>query len=118
MGNLLAITVQAANIHDTVGGITVYDKALRSYPSITGVSGDMGYRKTFAAHVAKTGRSCDITERINPKEWKITPKRWVVERTFGWASHSRRLSKDYEINENSEESWFIISHCHSILRRY
>lgn len=118
MGNLIAVTVHAANIHDTVGGVAVYDKAIKAYPSIEGVSGDMGYRGTFVDHVAQTGRKCDITERIKPKEWKITPKRWVVERTFAWASHSRRLSKDYEISDISEIAWFTISHCHSILRRY
>ena len=118
MGNLLAITVHAANIHDTVGGTDVYDKAIEAYPSIQGVCGDMGYRKTFANHVAATGRTCDITEKIKPKEWKITPKRWIVERTFAWASHSRRLSKDYEINASSEAAWFTISHCHTILKRF
>jgi len=117
-GNLLAINVHAANIHDTVGGKQVYDKAIALYPSIKGISADMGYRKTFAEHVVSTGRKCDITEKIKPKEWKITPKRWVVERTFGWASHSRRLSKDFEITTKSEESWFLISHCHTLLKRY
>jgi putative transposase len=24
------------------------------------------------------------------------PRRWVVERTFAWISHNRRMSKDYE----------------------
>lgn len=118
MGNLLAVTVHAANIHDTVGGGAVFDKAVMLYPTIQGVSADMGYRGTFVNHVAHTGKHCDITERIKPKEWKITPKRWVVERTFAWASHSRRLAKDFEINTSSEVAWFTISHCHSILRRY
>jgi putative transposase len=26
----------------------------------------------------------------------ILPKRWIVERTFGWFGKYRRLSKDYE----------------------
>lgn len=33
----------------------------------------------------------------------ILPRRWVVERSFAWLSHSRRLSKDYErLCETSE----------------
>ena len=33
----------------------------------------------------------------------ILPKRWIVERTFGWLSKFRRLAKDYEFRtENSE----------------
>jgi transposase len=118
MGNLLAVTVHAANIHDTVGGVDVYDKATELYPSIQGICGDMGYRGTFVNHVRETGRTCDITERIKPKEWTITPKRWIVERSFAWASHSRRLSKDYEINVTSEVAWLTISHCHTILKRF
>ena len=112
------MVVHAANIHDTIGGATVFDKALKIYPSIEGVSGDMGYRGTFVNHVAETGRTCDITERIKPLKWLITPFRWVVERTFGWSSHSRRLAKDYEVNTDSEESWFTISFCHTSLRRF
>ena len=62
MGNLLAVLVHAANVHDTVGGAGVYDKAIEAYPFIDGVSGDMGYRGTLADHVADTDRRCDITE--------------------------------------------------------
>ena len=29
------------------------------------------------------------------KGFVLLPKRWVVERTFGWFNHWRRLSKDY-----------------------
>jgi len=33
----------------------------------------------------------------------ILPRRWVVERTFGWLGRSRRLSKEYEqLTETSE----------------
>jgi putative transposase len=118
MGNLLAVIVHAANIHDTKGGVQVFDETIARYPSIKAVSGDMGYRGTFHDYVVNAGYKCDITERIKPKVWAVTPKRWVVERSFGWASHSRRLSKDYEITTSSEIAWFTISHCHTILRRY
>jgi len=30
-------------------------------------------------------------------EFMVLPRRWVVERTFGWLGRYRRLSKDYEL---------------------
>ncbi|MBW4639414.1 MAG: transposase [Gloeocapsa sp. UFS-A4-WI-NPMV-4B04] len=29
--------------------------------------------------------------------WTLLPKRWVVERTFGWLTWCRQLNKDYEL---------------------
>jgi putative transposase len=31
-----------------------------------------------------------------PPLFKVLPKRWVIERTFGWLSNYRRLNRDYE----------------------
>jgi len=37
------------------------------------------------------------------KGFQVLPRRWVVERTFGWLGRYRRLSKDYEgLTETSE----------------
>lgn len=118
MGNILAIIVHAANIHDTVAGGAVFQKALEKYPSILGVCADAGYRKTFETAVAQLGRSIDISERIKPDGWQILPKRWRVERTFAWLNHSRRLSKDYEITTKSAENMTIISHISTLLKRF
>ena len=30
------------------------------------------------------------------KGWVLLPRRWVVERTFGWLGRYRRLNRDYE----------------------
>jgi putative transposase len=32
------------------------------------------------------------------------PKRWIVERTFGWLNKWRRLSKDYEVLPQTSEA--------------
>ena len=116
MGNLLAVKVHAANIHDTVSGGDVFKEALRKYPSIKGCCADEGYRKTFENVVLSLGKTIKISEKIKPKGWAVLPQRWVVERTFGWMNHARRLSKDYEISTVSEENMIIVSHLHTLLK--
>ncbi len=118
MGNLLAITVYAANIHDTKSGIFPVGRALKQYPGIQRFCADAGYRGTFVREMEeKFHMGVDISEKIKPHEWEKLPWRWVVERTFGWANHSRRLSKDYEITVSSAEAMFKISHLHTLLKR-
>jgi putative transposase len=118
MGNLLAVTVHAANIHDTKSGINPAKKAYEKYPTIQKFCGDDGYRKSFEEDVANQLKlSVDISKRIKP-EFEVLPLRWKVERTFSWINNSRRLSKDYEIKTKHEENMFIISHLHTLLKRY
>jgi len=116
MGNLLAVVVHAANIHDTKSGILPAKKAFVKYPTIKRFCGDEGYRKSFEEAIAEElGLGVDISERIKPV-FQVLPKRWVVERTFSWLGNSRRLSKDYEISVKSEEAYVMISHLHTLLR--
>jgi len=118
MGNLLAVKVHAANIHDTKAGIDPASKSSIKYPTIVKFGGDCGYRKTFIENVkSKLGLDVDISPKILP-EFGVSPKRWIVERTFAWANHSRRLSKDYEISIASAENMFMVSHISVLLRRF
>jgi putative transposase len=117
MGNLLAVVVHGANIHDTKSGIVPAKRAFRKYPTIRRFCGDEGYRKSFVLAVKEIlGLEVDISARIK-SGWEILPKRWVVERTFSWLNHSRRLSKDYEIATSSEEAMVQVSHLRTLLRR-
>ena len=104
MGNLLAVVVHAANIHDTKSGILVAKGAFEKYPSIQRFCADAGYRKSFEQDVSRElGLGVDISARIKP-EWEVLPKRWIVERSLAWLNNSRRLSKDYEISVRSAHS--------------
>ena len=38
----------------------------------------------------------EIVKRSDLHTFKVLPRRWVVERTFGWLGRYRRLSRDYE----------------------
>jgi putative transposase len=118
MGNLLAVVIHAANIHDTKSGIEPAKLAFENYPSIKKFCADAGYRKTFVLDVDESlGLGVDISEKIKPHEWEKLPWRWVVERTFSWLNNSRRLSKDYEITVASAEAVVKISHIHTLLKR-
>jgi len=117
MGNLLAVVVHAANIHDTKSGIHPAKLAVERYPTLRRFCADAGYRKTFEAEVAEgLGLSVDISRRIKPA-CHVLPKRRVVERTFAWLNGFRRLSKDYEITTSSEETNVVISHSYILLKR-
>lgn len=118
MGNLLAVKVHAANIHDTKSGILAAKLAFEKYPSISRFCADAGYRKSFVQDVLEQlGLGVDISERIKPG-WEILPKRWVVERTFAWMNNSRRLSKDYEISTSSAQAMCLIAGILPLLKRF
>lgn len=116
-GHLLHVKVHAANTHDTVAGGEVLKEALKKYPTLKGVCADAGYRKTMEEFVTKVlEKTIEISQRITPG-WAVLAKRWVVERTFAWLNHFRRLSKDYEISTKTAETFVMIAHSMILLKR-
>lgn len=116
-GHLLHVNVHAANIHDTVSGCGVFNSAIKKHPTLKGVCADAGYRKTMVKFVEDTlKKTISISERIVPG-WALLAKRWVVERTFAWLNHFRRLSKDYEFRTRSSETMIMIAHSMTLLKR-
>lgn len=47
----------------------------------------------------------------------VLPRRWVVERTFGWIGRCRRLSKDYEADPHNSQAMVYIAMIQLMLRR-
>ena len=118
MGNILKIKVHAANIHDTKAGAMVVADAVAKYPTIRSIMADAGYRGTAKNSIeANSNLNVQISERIKPG-WEIERGRWVVERTFAWFNGYRRLSKDYEILPENQESMVLISQSILLLRRF
>ena len=59
-----------------------------------------------------------ITKRSDQaKGFVVVPKRWVVERTFGWLGRYRRLSKDYEKFPDTSEAMIRMAMIHIMVRR-
>lgn len=51
------------------------------------------------------------------KGFKVLPRRWVVERTFGWLGRYRRMSKDYEYLPETSEMLIFIAMISLMVRR-
>jgi putative transposase len=58
-----------------------------------------------------------ILRPLGVKGYVHLPKRWLVERTFGWCGRYRRLSKDYEHNPASSEAWIYLAMTHRMARQ-
>lgn len=118
LGNLLAVIVHAANIHDSKSGIWVAKAASKIYTKIESFCADAGYRGTFEEDVEKKlGLRTDIVKREDKEGWAVLPKRWIVERTFAWLNNFRGLSKDYEITKSSAEAMIKIAFSKLLLNR-
>jgi putative transposase len=52
--------------------------------------------KLWAREWAKEGKKVNWQRIMPPRGFRVLPRRWVVERTFAWISHNRRMAKDYE----------------------
>jgi putative transposase len=60
----------------------------------------------------------DIVKRSETaKGFIVLPKRWIVERTFGWFYKYRRLSKDYEYLTDTSEAMMYVAMIHIMVRR-
>jgi len=70
-------------------------RELCSYIKLVWVDG--GYRGDDLMHFAKKLWGWQVVLRTDDtKGFKILPRGWIVERTFAWPLHARRLNKDYE----------------------
>jgi putative transposase len=64
------------------------------------------------------GWGLEIVERSADTEgFTVVPRRWIVERTLGWLTRNRRLSKDYERKVQSSESFMEVAMIRMILKR-
>ncbi|NEJ83543.1 transposase, partial [Rhizobium leguminosarum] len=101
-----------------VVGCEVFRRALKKYPTIKGVCADASYRKTMKVFVEQVLKKTIVISQRITAGWAVIAKRWIVERTFAWFNHFRRLSKDYEIAVKSAENMAMIAHSMVLLNRF
>ena len=59
----------------------------------------------------------DWSKYLPESGFHVIPRRWVVERTFAWFSHNRRLSREYERLCATSEAWIYLTMIRLMLRR-
>jgi transposase len=109
LGLILVVMVTSASVQDRPGGRAILQRLAAAFPSIALVWADGGYANKIDNTLvswakAVLGLVLEIVRRSDDvKGFQVLPRRWVVERTFGWLVRNRRLARDYErLTDNSE----------------
>lgn len=117
-GLILAVIVTEANAPERLMTIACLMEELEELSQLKLIWVDAGYSgENFSRVVASVcGATVEVIKRTD-SEFKILPRRWVVERTFSWLTSSRRLSLDYELLSEVSEAMIYASMVRLMLRR-
>lgn len=110
MGLLWGVKVHAANISERNGARLLLEPLKNELKRLVKILADGGYRGAKMINWVKSmcGWIFEIVKRNELHRFVVLPKRWIVERTFGWIGRYRRMSKDYEgLTETSENMIYL-----------
>ncbi|MEZ4988149.1 MAG: transposase [Saprospiraceae bacterium] len=118
-GRVLAVHVDAANVHDGKSGIALIKK-LSDLPKQVGtILYDVAYNGMFAEYIRENHKG--IIPKLSskpPSEKGFVPLavRWVSERQFGCLNFFRRLDKDHEKITKNAESMILLANIQMLLQ--
>jgi putative transposase len=113
-----ALLVVPASIQDRAGGILLVEQLRAAVKRIQMLWGDAHFDTAIShAWVMWAWVGVIIRKLVGQAGFVVQPKRWIVERTFGWLNRSRRLSKDYERTTESSEAFIKVAMIHLMVRR-
>jgi putative transposase len=117
LGWLLCVIVHPASLQDRDGARLVLEKLKNLFPALKIVFADGGYAGKLVQWVGQLNAFMLSVVKRTDKGFKVLPKRWIVERTFGWFCKYRRLSKDYEHLTSNSEAFIKLAMIVIMLRR-
>ena len=116
------MVVHAANIQDRDGAKMLLSLIQEKVLRLRLIWADGGYAGKLLRWVSALRPTNPLTLEIvkrsdQKKGFYVLPRRWVVERTFGWLGRQRRLSKDYEFHTQSREAMIRVAMIGLMARR-
>lgn len=110
LGLLVAVFVTVASVQDRDAVPTLLRAGKAESARLVNVLVDGAYTGDVIRKASsETGVNVTVVKRPDIKGFVVVPKRWIVERSFGWMNRDRRLSKDYERTIESSETWIQLS---------
>ena len=115
-----AIHITTANITDREGAIEMTGDAKENLENVKNVLVDGGYsgEKFSSAILAIIGATVEVAKRSELHKFVVIPKRWVVERSFGWLEKCRRLWKNCERKINTSLQMVVLAFLVLLLKRF
>jgi len=103
------VVVHSAAIQDRDGARVLLALAHRLFPRLQRIWADSAYAGALIEWVYLSfGWILEVVRRT-ASGFVVLPRRWVVERTFGWLNRYRRLAKDYERRTQSSEAMIYLA---------
>ncbi len=114
-----ALLVTTANIHDKTAARDLLSEEKEALESIRKLLVDGGYDgQPFADDVkAVIDAEVEVAKRSELHTFKVIPKRWVVERSYGWLEKCRRLWKNCERKLSTSLQMMVLAFIAILLRR-
>ena len=118
-GLILAVVVTAASIQDRDGAHRLLTALRSAFSTVTLVFADGGYagRLLLWAKDVLALRVQIMKRSDTAIGFEVIPRRWVVERTYGWIVKHRRCVRDYETRPDHHEAMVYIAMIATLSRR-
>ena len=118
-GRLLMVNLTTADISDSAGAQDIVAAIRKRWPWLKHLFADGAYDRTRLMDAAAYRDFVLEIVRRTDKEpgFKVLPRRWVVERTFGWMTRWKQLVRDYEQRLDVSEAMIHVALGSLMLRR-
>ena len=114
-GLVLHRVVHSAGVQDRAGARLVLTGLHTGYPQLGLVWVDGGYVNAVDAGLIDWADHHEgiqivvVPRNADVRGFQVLPRRWVVERSFGWLTRSRRLARDYERKTEHAEAMIKVA---------